>query len=58
MSGDYAVLTGPITGTVTLPDGQEIDVTDAVVYVEDQATADRVGVRPAVAARHGERHWQ
>jgi hypothetical protein len=44
----FAVLTGPITGTVTLPDGTEVDVTDPVVMVDSQAMAD------AVAAAVGE----
>jgi len=42
------VVTGPITGSVTLPDGREIDVTPGFVLVEDQETAD------AVAAAIGE----
>lgn len=44
----FAVLTGPITGTVTLPDGTEVDVSAPVVMVDSQAAAD------AVAAAVGE----
>ena len=46
----HAVLTGPITGTVTLPDGTVVDVTPQVVYVDDQATADAVA--HAIAVRY------
>lgn len=42
MTTDFVVLTGPISGTVTLPDGREIDVTGAAIYVDDQETADAV----------------
>ena len=38
----HAVLTGPITGTVSLPDGTEVDVSPALIEVDDQATADAV----------------
>lgn len=46
----YAVLTGPITGVVTLPDGREVNVTPAMITVEDQATADAVA--HAVSTRY------
>jgi hypothetical protein len=49
-SGTYAVITGPISGPVTLPDGREFDVTPGFIMVDDQATAD------AVAAAIGEAH--
>lgn len=44
----HAVITGPITGPIVLPDGREFDVTPEFILVEDQATAD------AVAAAIGE----
>lgn len=44
----FAVITGPIQGTVTLPDGTEVDVTSDVVLVDSQDMAD------AVAAAVGE----
>jgi len=50
MTTDFVVLTGPISGTVTLPDGREIDVTGPAIYVDDQATAD------AVAAAIGQQY--
>jgi hypothetical protein len=47
----HAVLTGPIKGTVTLPDGRQIDVSDDVILldtIEDaQAVADAIGARHA-----------
>jgi len=46
----HAVLTGPITGSVTLPDGREIDVSMPLVEVDDQATADAVA--HAIACRY------
>ena len=46
----HAVVTGPITGTVTLSDGRVVDVTPEVVYVEDQATA--VAVAHAIGLHH------
>lgn len=45
-----AVVTGPITGTVTLPDGREIDVSPAVVLVDDDATA--AAVADAIGRRY------
>lgn len=45
-----AVVTGPISGTVTLPDGREIDVTAPVVIVEDDATA--AAVADAIGRRY------
>lgn len=41
-SPTFAVVTGPISGTVTLPDGTEVDVSAPVIPVPDQATADAV----------------
>ena len=38
----HAVLTGPISGTVTLPDGTEVDVTPEVVYVDTPEAAEQV----------------
>ena len=38
----HALVTGPITGTITLPDGREVDVTPEVIVVADQQTADAV----------------
>lgn len=38
----FAVLTGPITGMVVLPDGREFNVSPAVIDTPDQATADAV----------------
>ena len=49
---EVAVFTGPITGTVTLPDGQVVDVSDTFVAVPDQATADAVS--DAIGQRHVE----
>lgn len=48
----HALVTGPgITGTVTLPDGQVIDVTDPVIYLPDldtvNAVSDAIGARYA-----------
>ena len=39
MSDKHVVLTGPIRGSVTLPDGTEVNVTDKVIYVDDVETA-------------------
>lgn len=50
MSDKHVVLTGPIRGSVTLPDGREISVSAPVVEVDDLATAE------AVAAAIGERY--
>lgn len=33
-SDKHAVLTGPIRGVVTLPDGTDVNVTDEVVYLD------------------------
>jgi hypothetical protein len=47
----HAVLTGPIRGTVTLPDGRSVDVSDDIVYLETpedaQAVAEAIGDRHA-----------
>lgn len=50
MSDKHVVLTGPIRGSVTLPDGREISVSAPVVEVDNLATAE------AVAAAIGERY--
>jgi hypothetical protein len=42
MAETHAVLTGPIKGAVTLPDGTEVDVSDAVIYVESPEVAAEV----------------
>lgn len=42
VSTGHVVLTGPITGTVTLQDGTVIDVSPVAVEVADQAQADEV----------------
>jgi hypothetical protein len=44
------VVTGPISGTVTLPGGATIDVTDAVIEVDTEAEA--LAVAEAIAVRH------
>jgi hypothetical protein len=44
------VLTGPISGTVTLPDGKTINVTPEVVEVADDAEA--IALSNAIGARH------
>jgi hypothetical protein len=44
------VLTGPIQGTVTLPDGTEVDVTDTIIEVESDEQG--VAVAEAIAERH------
>lgn len=50
-SGDHLVLTGPITGTVTLDDGTVVDVSRPVVeaFSEEAAAeiADKIGLRYA-----------
>lgn len=46
------VFTGPITGSVTLPDGRVLDVTEPFVAVEDEAEA--LLVADAIGARHVE----
>lgn len=51
----HAVLTGPITGSVILPDGTEVDVTAPVITVTSKAKADAVA--HAIAMRyHTEGH--
>lgn len=51
MTAQHAVLTGPIRGIVTLPDGRQIDVSDDIVYLDTledaQAVADAIGARHA-----------
>lgn len=37
--GEHVVLTGPITGTVTLSDGEVVDVSDAAVLARDELHA-------------------
>ena len=46
----HVVLTGPIAGSVLLPDGTEVDVSAPIVEVADQATADAVA--HAIAVRY------
>lgn len=47
----HAVITGNhISGTVTLPDGREVDVTDYVVYVD--TAEDAQAVADAIEAKH------
>lgn len=41
-SEGHVVLTGPITGTVTLDDGTVVDVSNPVVEVSGKAQADEV----------------
>jgi hypothetical protein len=43
-TASHAVITGPISGTVTLPDGREFDVSPGFITVDDQATADAVAI--------------
>jgi hypothetical protein len=50
VSEGHVVLTGPITGTVTLDDGTVVDVTQPVIEVADKAQAD------AVAHQIGQRY--
>lgn len=50
IEGDHVLLTGPITGTVTLDDGTEVDVSQPVIAVtDDQAAeiAEKIGLRYA-----------
>lgn len=42
ITAEHVVLTGPITGTVTLPDGRKVDVTAEVIAVPDEETANEV----------------
>jgi hypothetical protein len=49
MAEKHALITGPIKGVVTLPDGREVDVTEHVVYLDSledaQAVAHQIGLR-------------
>lgn len=42
IQGDHVVLTGPITGTVTLPDGTVIDVSAPFIAVDSELRAAEV----------------
>ena len=53
MSDTHAVLTGPITGEITLDDGTTYDVTPFVVYVDSAAHAEVLAHR---IGSHYERH--
>lgn len=46
----HAVVTGPITGIVVLPDGRKVDVSPAVVMAADAAEA--LAIADAIGARH------
>lgn len=46
------VFTGPVTGTVTLPDGRIVDVTEPFVEVADEAEA--LALSDAIGQRHVE----
>lgn len=48
----HAVLTGPIKGTVTLPDGRQIDVSDEIILLD--TLEDAQAVANAIGARHAE----
>lgn len=39
---EFAVITGPIVGEVTLPDGSTLDVSDPVVYCESEEAAKQI----------------
>ena len=49
-SDGHIVLTGPITGTITRPDGTVVDVTAEAVEVDTQEEADEIA--QAVAERY------
>ena len=51
-SGEHVVLTGPITGTVTLPDGTEVDVSEEAVEAASPEQAEEIA--HAVATRYAE----
>ena len=51
VEGEHVVLTGPITGTVTLEDGTRVDVSAPVVVVESQERAAEVAHAIGL-------HWQ
>ncbi len=50
ISDGPVLLTGPIVGNVTLPDGKVVNVTPTVVEVADEAEA--AAVADAIGARH------
>lgn len=52
IKGEHVVLTGPITGTVTLDDGTVVDVTQPVVGVESPERAAEIA--HAVGLRYAE----
>lgn len=49
-AGPHLVMTGPISGTVTLPDGTVVDVTPDFIEVESVEQARLVS--DAIGARH------
>ena len=42
IKAEHVVLTGPITGAVTLPDGKTVDVTPGVIAVDSEEEAAEV----------------
>lgn len=48
--GESVVFTGPITGTVDLPNGKSVDVTEPFIGVSDDKTA--LAVSDAIGKRH------
>jgi len=42
--GEHIVLTGPVQGTVTLPDGEEVDVSPAAVAAPTQEKAAEIAL--------------
>ena len=49
ISDGAVVLTGAATGTVTLPDGTEVDVTDTVVEAKSPEHAEQIAAAIAAA---------
>ena len=52
VEGEHVVLTGPIVGTVTLPDGSEVDVTADVVAADSPEHAAQIA--HAVSQRYAD----
>lgn len=50
-SSGHLLMTGPITGTVTLPDGRIVDVSPPFLEVADQDEADEIAHQIGL-------HWQ
>ena len=48
----HVLITGPVKGTVTLPNGDEVDVTPATLTFSSEAEARDVA--DAIGARHAE----